>query len=139
VVNPEPLDVPKKQVMSPEALQNNDLRVFKGKWVLITGLQDFKTGKDLVIDFNLGSDGTGTAGTQMVGQTCSGVARLNIKGSKNFNVSQDQLACSDGLKRSADNYKCSVRPNQTQADCILTCTNPKTLQKQDCSGVFEKR
>jgi len=138
----EPLPVtkaPEKQVMSPEALKKNDLSVFEGKWVLITELKDLKTKNKLVIDLDLGAGGNGRAGTQMVGQTCSGGARLNIGGSKNFNVYQEELGCSDGIKRKSNTYTCAVRPNQTQADCVFTCTNSKTLQPMQCDGVFEKR
>jgi len=130
---------PEKQVMSPEALKKNDLRVFEGKWVLITELKDLKTKNKLVIDLDLGAGGNGRAGTQMVGQTCSGGARVNIDGSKNFNVYQEQLACSDGVQRKVNTYTCTVRPNQTQADCVFTCTNFNTLQPMQCDGVFEKR
>jgi hypothetical protein len=137
---PEPVSkAPEKQVMSPEALKKNDLRVFEGKWVLTTGLQDLQTGKKLVIDLDLGSKGSGTAGTQMVGQSCSGGARVNIDGSQNFNVYQEMLNCTDGVRRQTNTYKCSVRPNQTQADCQFTCTNKVTMQLMQCNGVFEKR
>jgi hypothetical protein len=138
--NPSPLQkTPDKQVMSPEALKNNDLRVFEGKWVLITELRDLRTGNKLVVDLDLGANGVGGAGTQMVGQNCSGGARVNIDGSKNFNVYQDQLGCTDGTRRSTNTYKCAVRPNQTQADCQFTCTDKKTMQPKQCDGVFEKR
>jgi len=130
---------PEKQVMSPEALKKNDLRVFEGNWILITSLFDVETNKKLVYDLNLGSNGSGTAGSQMVGQTCSGGARLNIDGSKDFNVYQDKLDCSDGKKRGSNTFKCSVRPNQTQADCVFQCVNLKTRQPMQCDGVFEKR
>jgi len=128
-----------KQVMSPEALKKNDLRVFEGNWVLITGLLDFSTKKKVVIDFNLGANGSGTAGTQMVGQTCVGTSKVAIDGAKDFNVYQQQLTCSDGKQRSPNTFKCSVRPSQTQADCLFTCTDFKTNQPQQCDGVFEKR
>ena len=130
---------PEKQVMSPEALKKNDLRVFEGNWVLITGLLDYETSKKVVIDLNLGSNGSGTAGSQMVGQTCSGGVRLNIDGSKDFNVYQDRLACSDGKTRKPNTFKCSVRPSQTQADCTFECMDGKTKQPKECNGVFEKR
>ena len=139
VVSPPVPKVPEKQVMSPEALKKNDLRVFEGKWVLITGLSDLKTGKKLGIDLDLGTNGSGSAGTQMVGQTCSGGAKVNIDGSKNFNVYQEQLGCTDGDRRQTNTFKCTVRPNQTQADCQFACTDRKTMQPKQCDGVFEKR
>jgi hypothetical protein len=137
-VKPIP-QVPEKQVLSPDALKKNDLRVFEGKWVLITELQDLRTRKKLVINLDLGSGGNGSAGTQMVGQTCNGGARVNIDGSKNFNVYQEKLGCSDGVQRPVNTYKCSVRPNQIQADCLFTCTDFSTMQQKQCDGVFEKR
>lgn len=137
-VKPVP-QAPEKQVLSPDALKKNDLRVFEGKWVLITELLDLKTRKKLVVNLDLGSGGNGSAGTQMVGQTCTGGARVNIDGAKNFNVYQEKLGCSDGVQRPINTYKCSVRPNQTQADCLFTCTDFKTMQPRQCDGVFEKR
>jgi hypothetical protein len=134
-----PTSKPNDQVLTPEALKRNDLRVFEGKWVLVTDLLDLKTRKKIVIDLDLGADGNGSAGTQMVGERCSGAARVNIDGSKNFNVYQDKLKCSDGGYRQTNSYKCSVRPNQTQADCLFTCTDFKTMQPKQCDGVFEKR
>jgi len=128
-----------KQVMSPDALKKNDLSVFEGKWVLITSLFDVETNKKLVYDLNLGSNGSGTAGSQMVGQTCSGGAMVGIDSAKDFNVRQDQLGCSDGKKRGANTFKCTVRPNLTQADCVFQCVDLRTRQPMQCDGVFEKR
>jgi hypothetical protein len=133
------LQTPEKQVLSPDAFKKNDLTVFEGKWVLITDLQDLRTGKKLVVNLDLGSGGNGSASTQMVGQTCSGGARVSIDGSKDFNVYQEKLGCTDGVQRPVNTFKCSVRPNQIQADCLFTCTDRRTLQPNQCDGVFEKR
>ena len=128
-----------KQVLSPEALKKNDLRVFEGKWVLVTELRDLKTQNKIVIDLDLGTGGNGSAGTKMVGQTCSGAARVSIDGSKNFNVFQDVLNCTDGSQRRVNTYNCTVRPNQTQADCVFSCIDRNTMQPKQCDGIFEKR
>jgi hypothetical protein len=144
-VPPEPEVVPlppppPPQVLSQKALEQNDLSVFEGKWVLTSELHVIGTGEKVIIDFDMGKGGNGSARLYNKSDgVCSGAATVSIKGSKNFIVKQGRLNCS--ARKSfwdPDTYNCSVRPNLTQADCSLTCSR-ETGETYTCASVFEKR
>lgn len=137
-VKPAP-QVPEKQVLSPDALKQNDLRVFEGKWVLTSDLFNATTGQKISINLDLDKSGQGTGyifdGTQ---GKCSGPAHVKISGAKNFQVTQDAMRCSINGGWQSNMYNCTVRPNLVQADCNLTCTK-KSGERYTCNSVFEKR
>ncbi len=121
-------------VLNEESLKKNDLKVFEGKWKLVTPLVNRYTEEPITILFDFDKSGKGN---QMVnhksGKTCTGTASASIVSGTSFKI--DMGACSGAGKQysyPAELAPCELMKNPNQAQCILACADGP------CNATFER-
>lgn len=107
--------------ITPEALKQNDLTVFYGRWSLSSSnVVNSRTGKPIQVEFGFNQNGDGLAKViEQNGNVCSGQARARIEPPDQFSVESDTMPCAnDGSKYQPLRANCTINKNQ-QANCVM--------------------
>lgn len=112
-------------VLTPQALERNQVDVFSGRWVLRSDAGLVIDDKPIAMEIQFDASGSGV--TRLVaddGTRCSGRAQVKIDSPSSFQMSLSSLDCTGSFPGvSANLAKCTVREGGRVANCVLSCIN----------------
>lgn len=109
--------------LTPEALSQNEVRVFNGSWILRSDSGLTIENQPIAMQIDFDQQGRGRTFLKADdGTTCRGKSEVLIKSSNSFRMSLSALTCIGSFAAVSENQAdCNVSGNGQVANCVLRC------------------